>query len=163
MDCSIQGLPVPHYSRSLPKFMSTEAVMLSNHLIWGAEDEMRTAASLLKFYGSPEHKLCWLSELGFLGPVPWVGALKVGVRDMWSRPFAPQGEAGSWGSPTSCLALCQVQCIGITKVVSEFLSKEITVISHTFSLSEGWGKFRILLITILVCSSKGNLIRRKEG
>lgn len=137
MDAAYQASLSFTNSQRLSKFMSIEAVMLSNHLIWGAEDEMRTAASLLKFYGSPEHKLCWLSELGFLGPVPWVGALKVGVRDMWSRPFAPQGEAGSWGSPTSCLALCQVQCIGITKVVSEFLSKEITAISHTFSLSEG--------------------------
>ena len=33
MDGSMPGLPVPHITHSLPKFMSTESVMLSNHLI----------------------------------------------------------------------------------------------------------------------------------
>ena len=33
MDCSMPGFPVLHTSWSLPKFMSTESVMPSNHLI----------------------------------------------------------------------------------------------------------------------------------
>ena len=33
MDCSTQGLPVHHQLRSLPKLMSIESVMPSNHLI----------------------------------------------------------------------------------------------------------------------------------
>ena len=33
MDCSIPGFPSFTVSRNLPKFMSTESVMLSNHLI----------------------------------------------------------------------------------------------------------------------------------
>ena len=33
MDCSTPGLPVHHHSQSLPKLMSTESVMPSNHLI----------------------------------------------------------------------------------------------------------------------------------
>ena len=33
MDCSTPGLPVHHNSRSLPKLMSIESVMPSNHLI----------------------------------------------------------------------------------------------------------------------------------
>ena len=33
MDCNLPGLPVHHQTRSLPKLMSTESVMPSNHLI----------------------------------------------------------------------------------------------------------------------------------
>ena len=33
MDCSMPGLPVHHHSRTLPKLMSTESLMPSNHLI----------------------------------------------------------------------------------------------------------------------------------
>ena len=33
MDCSTPGLPIHHNSRSLPKLMSIESVMPSNHLI----------------------------------------------------------------------------------------------------------------------------------
>ena len=33
MDCSTQDLPVHHHSRSLPKLMSIESMMPSNHLI----------------------------------------------------------------------------------------------------------------------------------
>ena len=33
MSCSMQGLPVQHNSQSLPKLMSIELVMPSNHLI----------------------------------------------------------------------------------------------------------------------------------
>ena len=33
VDCSTPGFPVPHYLQSLLKLMSTESVMLSNHLI----------------------------------------------------------------------------------------------------------------------------------
>ena len=33
MDCSTLGFPMPHISQSLPKFMSIESVMPSNHLI----------------------------------------------------------------------------------------------------------------------------------
>ena len=34
-----------------------------------------------------------------------MGVLKVGVLDVGSKPFAPQGEAGSWEFPPGCLAL----------------------------------------------------------
>ena len=33
MDCSMPGLPVHHHSRTLPKLMSNESLMPSNHLI----------------------------------------------------------------------------------------------------------------------------------
>ena len=33
MDCSAPGLPVPHHLSELPKFMTIESVMPSNHLI----------------------------------------------------------------------------------------------------------------------------------
>ena len=87
---------------------------------------MRTAASLLKFYGSPEHKLCWLSELSFLGSCPLGGSLKsMGKRHLVQTLCSSRG---SWklGIPYQLFGAVPVQCIGITKVVSEFLSKEIT-------------------------------------
>ena len=54
---------------------------------------MRTAASLLKFYGSPEHKLCWLSELGFSGSCPLGGSLKnVGKRHVVQTVCSSRGS-----------------------------------------------------------------------
>lgn len=43
----------------------------------------------------------------FLENVDQKGALKLGVLDVWSKPFTPfHGEAGSWGFPPYYIALC---------------------------------------------------------
>ena len=36
---------------------------------------------------------------------PQVAAIKAGALDLWSKPFTPQAEAGSWGLPLNCMAL----------------------------------------------------------
>ena len=43
----------------------------------------------------------------FWGPVPHAGVLKVGALGVGSKPFTPQGEAGSWKIPPDCMVLCQ--------------------------------------------------------
>lgn len=40
-------------------------------------------------------------------PVPCVATTKVGELEMWSKPFAPQGKARSWGFPSDYKLLCQ--------------------------------------------------------
>lgn len=40
-------------------------------------------------------KLHQFPELGDWEPVPQVAALEVRLADVWSKPFMPQGEAGS--------------------------------------------------------------------
>ena len=40
----------------------------------------------------------WLRELGDLRARLWVAAIKVRDLAEWSKSFAPQGEAGNWGS-----------------------------------------------------------------
>lgn len=52
-------------------------------------------------------QLCWLSELGVLGPIPYLRVLKVRVLDVESKSFDHQGEDGIWRSPTNCRALWQ--------------------------------------------------------
>lgn len=38
---------------------------------------------------------------------PWVEAIEFGVLDVWSKPFPPQGEAGSWRFPPNVGAVAQ--------------------------------------------------------
>lgn len=62
---------------------------------------------LLQSCGARGHKPCWLSELSVLGTCPWCENLQSwGTFRCGSKHFAPQGEAGSWGFPPSCMVLC---------------------------------------------------------
>ena len=40
-------------------------------------------------------------------PVPPVATINVGMPDVQSKPFSPQGESGSWGFLPNCKALSQ--------------------------------------------------------
>lgn len=82
----------------------------------------------------------------FWKPIPQVEVLKVGVLDFGSKPFTPQGRAGSWELPFNCMALGQgwvlwqkciatypihfdvglfsfTQCVRVTQLVPGFVSE----------------------------------------
>ena len=67
---------------------------------------LKTPCLFATVLGSQGCKLHWLSELGVLGPVSHVKALKTEALVVRSKPFAPQGEARRWGFPPNCMALC---------------------------------------------------------
>lgn len=50
--------------------------------------------------------LPWSQSQVLWGPFPQVEALNVGAPDMWSKPFSPEGEAGSWVFPLDWMVLC---------------------------------------------------------
>ena len=70
-----------------------------------------TTASLLQCCGTHKCKPIDYESLVIWGPIPKVAALNPGALDVWSKPFAPQREAGSWGFPPNCMVLCQ--CWGL--------------------------------------------------
>ena len=84
------------------------------------------------------------SPIGVLGAIPQVEVLKVKALDVGSKPFTPQGEAGSWEFPSNSMVLRQdgvygetvsqpvlpismwvfsfTHCVGVAQLVSGFLS-----------------------------------------
>ena len=55
--------------------------------------------------------------------------LKVGELDVGSKFFAPQGEAGSWGFPSDCMARAGGGVYG-KSLSRPFLSISVGVVSH---------------------------------
>ena len=94
------------------------------------------------------NKTWWISR--WVEPLQSV-ALKDGVLHMWSKPFAPQGEAGSWGF---LLNYCHRARSGIyDKIMSqrEFLSEKIvSCIAVYIQYIHGRREIQELPVSILV-------------
>ena len=115
-----------------------------------------SAPVLVKYYFFICYSLMGLADTGRVGFQSWVfleliskvGVLKVGLVDVETKPFTPQGEAGSWGFLPNCVMLCQgwslwwecvsalltcfdigvfsfSQCVGVAQLVSGSLSEGI--------------------------------------
>lgn len=115
---------------------------------------------------SYQHQMIWRS-------VPWVGISKVGVLEVWSKPFTLQGEAGSWGS-LPIVWHCSGDGVCGESVSQPFLPVSMCVFfqpphkqesasfwislrgscsmcNFTFGSSERRGKFTILVQSSLEC------------